>query len=65
MSCLHNLRQGDMIGPVIVQLETAKPFFSPLAQESMNHPVPRAGAGCSGIAERMTTADSNSPQVVQ
>ena len=27
MSYLHNLRQGDIIEPVIVQLETAKPFF--------------------------------------
>ena len=26
-SYLHNLRQGDIIEPVIVQLETAKPFF--------------------------------------
>ena len=27
MSYLHNLRQGDIIESVIVQLETAKPFF--------------------------------------
>ena len=27
ISYLHNLRQGDIIEPVIVQLETGKSFF--------------------------------------